>query len=80
MALCHLICCLCQQVLEKERQLAQLALSEQQALRQAEADAAEQLTAVQETAMAKQREAAAQIEELSMQLETANQEIAGLFG
>jgi transcription elongation GreA/GreB family factor len=66
--------------LQKERQLAQLAVSEQQALRAAEAEAAEQLAAAQQAATARQREAAAQIAELSSRLEAAEASAAGRPG
>jgi hypothetical protein len=65
------------QVLQKERQLAQLAVSEQQALRAAETEAAEQLAAAQQAATVWQREAAAQIAELSSKLEAAEASAAG---
>jgi multidrug efflux pump subunit AcrA (membrane-fusion protein) len=76
------VCCACSclQVLQKERQLAQLAVSEQQALRAAEAEAAEQLVAAQQAATVRQRDAAAQIAELSGKLEAAEAAAAGGLG
>jgi hypothetical protein len=75
------ICCLPHlQVLQTERQLAQLTVSGQQALRAAEADAAEQLATAQQAAAARQREAAVQVAELSSKLEAAEASAAGAAG
>ncbi|WIA21513.1 hypothetical protein OEZ85_000716 [Tetradesmus obliquus] len=69
---------LLEQVLQTERQLAQLTVSGQQALRSAEAAAAEELGAAQQAAAARQREAAARIAELSSKLEAAEASAADL--
>eukprot|EP00878_Enallax_costatus_P029398 GHUV01031874.1.p1 GENE.GHUV01031874.1~~GHUV01031874.1.p1 ORF type:complete len:407 (+),score=149.79 GHUV01031874.1:549-1769(+) len=61
------------QVLQKERQIAQLVQSHEHT----ESAAADQLTSMQEAAAGKQREAAAHMEDLKQQLATAQKDIAG---
>lgn len=65
-------------MLQKERQVAQLTLSEQAALRQAETATAAQVAEVEAAAAARQREAGARIAELTSRLEAAETSAAGV--
>lgn len=70
---------LLEQLLHKERQVAELTISEQAAARQAEKAAALQVAQVEAAAAARQQEAAARIAELSSKLQAVESSAAGVY-